>query len=149
MELDAMKLSIICAGRNDLHAGDFIGRVNRSLETWLPLGAEIIMVEWNPPEDQPSLASVIVHPGIRVITIPRDLHSTMHGHDLFPFFEYRAKNVGIRRAKGEWILSMNPDILLCEEMRQWLSKDHNPMSFYQAPRHDMDGDRLVQVCQGP
>jgi hypothetical protein len=145
-----MNLTIVTSGRNDNHAGDFLGRVNRSIETWLPLGAEIIMVEWNPPADQPPLASVIHFHGIRVITVPQDLHNSMHGHDLFPFFEYRAKNVGIRRAQGDWILSMNPDILLCEEMRQFLLKDHNPMSFYQANRHDIDADgNKVQICRAP
>jgi len=143
-----MKLSIICAGRNDLHAGDFIDRMNRSFET-LPSDAEIIMVEWNPPEDRPPLASTIKRSGVRVITVPRDLHNTTHGNDLLPFFEYRAKNVGIRRAHGEWILSMNPDILLGQEMLERLGYDFDPQFFYQAPRHDIRDGKLVQVTRGP
>jgi len=143
-----MKLSIVTSGRNDGHAGDFIERMNRSFET-LPPGAEIIMVEWNPPEDRPPLASEIKYHGVRVITVPQDLHSQMHGHDWLPFFEYRAKNVGIRRSAGEWVLCMNPDILLSSEIRECLYGNLYETSFYTAPRHDIRDGNLVQICHGP
>lgn len=148
MELDAMKLSIICAGRNDGHCGDFIDRMNCSFET-LPSDAEIIMVEWNPPEDRPPLASTIRRRGVRVITVSRELHNQMHGHDWLPFFEYRAKNVGIRRAHGNWILSMNPDIILGQEMLERLGYDFDYHCCYEAPRHDIKDGKLVQITSGP
>jgi|SRR5580692_566377 hypothetical protein len=143
-----MTLSIVTSGRNDLHAGDFIDRMNRSFET-LPSDAEIIMVEWNPPEDRPALASMIRRNGVRVITVSRELHNQMHGHDLLPFFEYRAKNVGIRRAHGNWILSMNPDIILGQEMLERLGYDFDHHCCYVAPRHDIEGGKLVRITSGP
>lgn len=143
-----MKLSIVVSGRNDNHCGDFIYRMNCSLAT-LPEDAEIIMVEWNPPEDAAPLASTIKRPGVRVITVPREAHNSMHGWDAFPFFEYRAKNVGIRRATGDWILSMNPDIYFGIEMQERLGQRLDSIFFYQAPRHDIDGGKLVQICNGP
>lgn len=144
-----MKLSIVLAGRNDGHCGDFIERMNYSLAT-LPSSAEIIMVEWNPPPETPRLAGQIHRRAVRVITVPQDFHSQMHGNEVLPFFEYRAKNAGIRRANGEWILSMNPDILLCEEMRSALAGDNfEETCFYQAARHDMKNGELIQVCHGP
>jgi len=143
-----MKLSIICAGRNDGHCGDFIDRMNCSFET-LPSDAEIIMVEWNPPEDRPPLASTIRRRGVRVITVSRELHNQMHGHDWLPFFEYRAKNVGIRRAHGNWILSMNPDIILGQEMLERLGYDFDYHCCYEAPRHDIKDGKLVQITSGP
>lgn len=144
-----MRLSVILSGRNDGHCGDFIDRMNRSLETIIPLGAEIIFVEWNPPENHPPIASVIRHSGIRVITVDTGMHNMMHGHDLLPFFEYRAKNVGIRRAQGEWILCMNPDILLSSEVRWEISDMLLPGAFYQAARHDVCDGNLVRVVHGP
>lgn len=142
-----MRLSIVCAGRNDGHCGDFISRMNYSLAS-LPSDAEIIMVEWNPPPG-PSLASKVTRHGVRVITVPQDLHNQMHGSEVLPFFEYRAKNVGIRRAHGEIILSMNPDILLTAEMRERLTQPFDPGTFYQTNRHDMRNGELLQVCVGP
>lgn len=143
-----MRLSIICAGRNDNHCGDFIDRLNKSLATF-PSDAEIILVEWNPPEENAPLSKVISRRGVRVITVPRDIHSQMHGNELLPFFEYRAKNVGIRRASNEWILSMNPDILLTDEMRVRLSLRFDSGAFYQTNRQDMKGNEIMQVCVGP
>jgi hypothetical protein len=144
-----MRLSVILSGRNDGHCGDFLDRMNRSIETILPLKAEIIFVEWNPPEDRPLIRKVIQHKGIRVITVERDLHNQMHGADLLPFFEYRAKNAGIRRAHGEWILCMNPDILLTPEVRAEISDVLLPGAFYQAARHDIRDGKLVQIAHGP
>jgi hypothetical protein len=145
-----LRLSIILIGRNDTYGGDFVGRLNRSLESIMPLGAEVIFVEWNPLGDRPRINTEIRHRGVRVITVYPEVHRSLPGHELFPVFEYRAKNVGIRRATGNLILCLNSDIILSEEMRQRLMNgplDHN--CFYRALRYDMDGERLVQVCDGP
>lgn len=143
-----MNLSIVMAGRNDGHCGDFIARMNKSLAT-LP-DAEIIMVEWNPPEDTAPLSTLISRKGVRVITVPRDIHNSMHGNEVLPFFEYRAKNVGIRRAHSDFILSMNTDILLSPEMHDRLRQPFELFQFYQTNRHDLGPtNELLQVCVGP
>jgi hypothetical protein len=95
----------VMVGRNDEHCGDFIGRMEKSIAT-LPSNIELVIVEWMPPADRPRLVETVQWPDhlrgkIRVITVPGD----------GPMREYVAKNVGIRRASGELILSTNPDIL--------------------------------------
>lgn len=147
-----MKLSVVMAGRNDLYGGgDFLARFNRCLDSVVPLGCEIIVVEWNPPKDRPTFIETIRHKGIHLITVSRDVHDWQHGSEFMAMFEYRAKNVGIRRAKSDWILVMNSDIVLSEEMQKRLCGPMGVSSpcVYTAPRHDMHGDRLVQVCEGP
>lgn len=144
-----MCLSIVLSGRNDTYGGDFVGRLNRSLESLLPLNCEIILVEWNPPLNRPPLAEVIPHKGIRIITVSHNIHMSLPGADLFPMFEYRAKNVGIRRADGDWILCLNSDIILSEAMRQRLQQPFDDLCFYRAERHDMEGDKLLTICDGP
>lgn len=144
-----MRLSIILIGRSDNYGGDFVGRLNRSLESIMPLGAEVIFVEWNPLGDRPRINTEIRHRGVRIITVYPEVHRSLPGHELFPVFEYRAKNVGIRRAKGDWILCLNSDIILSEQMLRCLTCSFDDTCFYRARRHDMDGERLVQICDGP
>lgn len=144
-----MNLSIVTAGRNDDYGGNYVERMNRALETWLPLGCEIIMVEWNPPKDREGLQHAIRYKGIRLITVAPDVHSWQHGADLFEMFEYRAKNVGIRRAAGDWILCLNSDIMLTECMRKRLQSGFDPQMLYLTDRQDMDGDKIVQTVEAP
>jgi hypothetical protein len=146
-----LRLSIILIGRNDSYGGDFVGRLNRSLESIMPLGAEVIFVEWNPLGDRPRINTEIRHQGVRVITVYPEVHRSLPGHELFPVFEYRAKNVGIRRATGDWILCLNSDIILGVDMQKRLSGPREVSSpcLYTASRHDMHDDKLLQICDGP
>jgi hypothetical protein len=58
--------------------------------------------------------------------------------DRMPMFEYIAKNVGIRRAKGEFILATNPDILYSAELTRFLASRRLCTSrFYRIDRHDV------------
>lgn len=145
-----MLLSVILAGRNDGYGGgDYLTRMNRCLDSVVPLGCEIIFVEWNPPADRPTLITQIQHHGIHLITVSSDLCGQMHGAALMPMFEYRAKNVGIRRAKGDWVLVLNSDIELTEAMRERLKGEFNPECIYGCKRHDIHDGTIVQVCEGP
>ena len=146
-----MNLSVVMAGRNDDYGGgDYLRRMNQCLRSVAPLGCEIIMVEWNPPPDRTSLVHVIEVKGVRVITVDPELCSQMHGADLMPMFEYRAKNVGIRRAKGDWILVMNSDIQLTPEMRERLDKGiFDRYAIYRCLRQDMHNGEIVQTTDGP
>jgi hypothetical protein len=145
-----MNLSVVLAGRNDLYGGgDYLARMNRCLDTVVPLGCEIIFVEWNPAPDRPTLIEKIAHKGIHLITVSPEVHGWQHGSNLMPMFEYRAKNVGIRRAKGDWILVLNSDIELTGEMRERLKGDFTPSCIYGAKRHDVHLGTIVQVVDGP
>ena len=71
-------------------------------------------------------------------------------------FEYRAKNVGIRGARGEWVLATNPDIILSEEMvMRLVSEPLGEKNFYRASRSDLGSplpatkaaSRLMQFCR--
>jgi hypothetical protein len=112
-------VSVVIVGRNDDYGQDFLTRINafvRSLDHQVRAHAdiwELVVVEWNPEPGRPGLAEVIQstqHLSLRVITVPSDLHDTVGGAS--PVLEFHAKNVGIRRARGEFVLVTNPDILL-------------------------------------
>lgn len=119
-------ISFVLAGRNDNYGGDFKLRLQRcvtNLFTQLKahqIPSEIIFVNYNPlPDNQiehfiswPQSIDLIQ---IRIITVPTNLHSIFvenYKVKNVPVLEYPAKNAGIRRANGTYILSMNPDIII-------------------------------------
>jgi hypothetical protein len=71
-------------------------------------------------------------------------------------FEYRAKNVGIRRAAGDYILAMNPDIILSTGLHNFLnSRRLRETAFYRVDRYNLpafpdpepDADGLGRWCR--
>lgn len=142
------RLSVIMAGRNDDHGGNFADRMLAGLNASSNLLAEFIIVEWNPPYDRISLScyELPFRMNARVITVPARLHAGIEGHEVMPMFEYRAKNVGIRRSCGEFVLCTNADIVLSPEMVTALNgMEFDPDSFYIAQRHDMDRGKLQRI----
>jgi len=115
------------------------------------LPIELIVVDWNPPLDRPGLADVIQWPEdrrfirTRVISVPPKFHRKLpHSEDL-PLFQMIGKNVGIRRANGEYVLATNIDILFSDELMEYLSK--RPLQHghsYRVDRFDIRNDVLQE-----
>ncbi|MCF8464387.1 MAG: hypothetical protein K9G41_06085 [Flavobacteriales bacterium] len=89
------------------------------------ISAEIIFVNYNPVLENEPIENFISWPksekevSIRLITVPNEIHKILvanRNRKNVPVLEYLAKNVGIRRAKGQFILSMNPDIIIPESV---------------------------------
>ena len=144
-------LSVIVAARNDDHGGNLLrrlqifvnGLVEQTNRHELPV--ELILVEWNPPADRPSLAEALQWPAdrgfcqIRLIEVPRDLHARYSHAESLPLYQMIAKNVGIRRARGEFILSTNLDILFSDELFRFLAQRTLERDrMYRIDRHDVD-----------
>src|SRR5207245_3974337 len=56
-----------------------------------------------------------------------------------PIFEYIAKNVGIRRARGEYVLITNPDIVFTQELiRYFAARGLRGDAFYRVDRYDVN-----------
>ena len=143
-------LSVVLSGRNDEAMGDFTGRVQSfidhfSIASWaMNMSAEIIVVEWNPPAARPPLASVLScgSPHNRlpvfVASVGPAVHERLSKASSTEFFEYAAKNVGIRLARGSWILVGNPDSLFTMSMMRFLSLQRlAPGHFYRAHRDNI------------
>jgi hypothetical protein len=143
-------LSVVAASRNDDHGGDplirtqiFINNFARQCEKYR-LPAELLIVDWNPVPDRPGLAAVLSIPPdttlckAKVITVPAVLHRRLKYADKFPFFQMIAKNVGIRRAKGQFILATNIDILFSDELMEFIAfKELNSGKLYRVDRYDI------------
>ncbi|MEM7104608.1 MAG: hypothetical protein AAF502_15835 [Bacteroidota bacterium] len=143
-------LSIVATTRNDNHGGDQLNRVTLFIRGLIHqcnkfrVNAELVIVEWNPPPNKPLLKAVLPLPGkddlltVRFIIVPNEIHSTLRHSDKIPLFQMIAKNVGIRRAKGEFILCTNIDLLFADPIFEFFSKKQlSAGTFYRAIRADI------------
>tara|TARA_B110000037_G_scaffold154493_1_gene174313 strand:+ start:950 stop:1954 length:1005 start_codon:yes stop_codon:yes gene_type:complete len=144
-------LSIVIAARNDNYGGDFNQRIqnfiswNTDLLEKNKIETEIIIVNWNPIEENPSLFEALQwlkerqFVKFRIITIPHTIHQKFVDSTIrktVPLFEYLTKNAGIRRAKGEYILAMNPDILIHPNTMLSIKHKLNNKTYFRANRID-------------
>lgn len=149
----APHLSFVMVGRNDGFGGDFLGRMRVCLEALaegvaaVGLDAEVVVVEWNPPADRPRLAAALPasaftdHLPVRWIEVPPEVHRGIENSDRMPLFEYLGKNVGVRRARGEFVLITNPDIVFSRQMLEALVPGRlHPGRCYRAERFDVGED---------
>lgn len=149
-------LSFVITARNDDYGGDLLHRMQTSIDSILQLGeqhqldGEIVLVEWNPPVDEPSLAEALEwptdldHMSTRVVTVPTEIHKRFSNAEKIPLFEYIAKNTGIRRADGEFVLSTNPDLIYSSELIEFFADGRlREDCFYRIHRYDVD--RLVPL----
>jgi len=75
---------------------------------------------------------------VRIIEVPREIHNRFPNSDRIPLFEYIAKNVGIRRARGEYVLATNPELLYSEDLTEFLaSRRLSPDCFCRVDRYDV------------
>eukprot|EP00741_Cyanophora_paradoxa_P002498 tig00000076_g2422.t1 len=148
-------LSFVLASRNDDYGGGLADRLQLVVRTLLifaarwRLSAEIVFVEWNPPPDRPALPHALVYPWggapggappvpVRHILVPPETHRRIPNSERIPMFDRIALNVGVRRARGEFILFMNQDVLFCDGLGAILARRLlRPGAFYQARRYDV------------
>lgn len=146
-------LSLVVTARNDDHGGNLLRRMQIFINGWMNqsrrhnLPSELIIVEWNPPKDRPPLREALSWPEhvgpceVRFIEVPSELHARYQHAQSLPLYQMIAKNVGIRRAHGQFILATNIDILFSDELVAFLAKrclDSDRM--YRIDRHDVMSD---------
>ena len=152
-------LSVVVTSRNDNHGGKIMARMRHCFQSLseqarrhqLPI--QLLLVDWNPPGDRPSLAEVpefgASHEYFRfdVVTVPHAIHAVMPLADEIPLFQYYAKNVGIRRALGRYILATNVDVIFAEALVAHLAtRPLEPGRIYRNDRWDTDiGGQLDEL----
>lgn len=152
--MSSVYLSVVAASRNDDHDGTLLHRMKlflTSLSSQLAgssVETEIVLVEWNPPNGRPPLSKVLTVkqknglPKLRIISVPHHIHTKYKYSDKLGLFQFIAKNVGIRRARGEFILSTNIDILFSDSVIDELrSRKLNKQEMLRSVRYDVP-DRI-------
>ncbi len=142
-------LSVVATSRNDDHGGNLLQRMQIFIDGLAEqcrrhdLSAELILVEWNPPADRPPLAEALRWPEecgpleIRIITVPPGLHARLKHAEKLPLCRMIAKNVGIRRARGRFVLATNIDIVFSDAIICFMRDRLKPGRVYRADRCDV------------
>lgn len=160
-------LSVVAVSRNDDHGGGLLRRMQMFVDGLADQAArhalrcELVLVEWNPPVGRPPLCEALCWPDdqgyceVRILTVPAAQHPRFGTR--IPLHQMPAKNVGIRRARGAWVLSTNVDVLWSDPLARFLSsRALVPGRLYRADRIDVAGDvplaatpeaRLVHCAQ--
>lgn len=55
----------------------------------------------------------------RILTVPRQIHQSLDQSEQTPIYASRAKNLGIRFARGEYVLSTNNGNIIMDQT-SWL-----------------------------
>ena len=144
------KISFVFPVHDPDYGGGLLGRTQRHLDTLIALAtryrllSEIIIVEWNPRQDRPPFRESLHwpddlgHVSLRFIEVPAGIHRRLPNADQIPIFEYIAKNAGVRRARGRFLLATNPDLFFSPALIRWLAR--TPLStdtFYRVDRRDV------------
>ncbi|MFZ2889063.1 hypothetical protein [Sulfuricurvum sp.] len=127
------------------------------------LESEIIMVDYNPPADRALLKDILHLNGnrkyvsVRFIEVPNSIHTAYPQSDKMPMNNMVARNAGIRRARGEFILSTGIDVIFSTEMIAFFAhKNLDRNSSYRTSRIDVaqcvsayaqDIDKLMESCR--
>ena len=156
--MPAPYVSVVVAARNDDHGGNMLARMRAFLNAWISqatrydLPSEIIVVEWNPPANRPRLIDCLPWPSdtgacqVRFVEVPPGVHRRFKNHEAIPLHQMPAKNAGIRRARGEFVLATNLDVVLSAEAMRFLAERRlEPRHMYRIDRHDVASDVPAQA----
>lgn len=111
-----MKISAVIVSRNDNYGGHLNERATYAINSAIDSFDEVIYVDWN-SEESSLLYSILdnLHTkgNLKHIVIPPQVASQMTNYDpqAQKCCEVLARNIGIRRATGDYIVSTNIDII--------------------------------------
>ncbi|KAI9321440.1 hypothetical protein BX666DRAFT_1849819 [Dichotomocladium elegans] len=125
-------LTVVMVTRNDNYGDEQFHRLQNSIDSTYLMAEntktpiELLIVEWNPPAGRRGVGDVYrfrrsKYLTYRIITVPRQIHESLHGKKDSNLYEYEGKNVGIRFARGEYILCV------CFLDDIWSQNMHNAM----------------------
>ncbi|KAH8553404.1 hypothetical protein BGW37DRAFT_485590 [Umbelopsis sp. PMI_123] len=113
-------LSIVIVTRMDDYAGNQFHRFQNFINSAYLLAEhtkeniELLIIEWNPPESTRRVYDVLrfrrsKYLNYRIIAVPKALHNVIPNVGNAPLHEFEGKNLGIRFARGEYIVCTNQD----------------------------------------
>ncbi|MBV1900915.1 MAG: hypothetical protein KUG56_04505 [Kordiimonadaceae bacterium] len=154
-------LTIVTVSRNDEHVERMRERSQAFIDGVIFLAekfqtkTELILVEWNPPVENPLMAEQFSYPenhpyvSVVIITVPKKLHDQYITGANMPLYQMIGKNVGIRRARGRFVVATNIDVLLSEALFSAIVKpDLAAGNLYRSNRWDIDRKILDEANAG-
>lgn len=141
-------------GIGGIVSNDLLARLHDSTNNTIALAErcnvnmELIIVEWNMPHPihyetflpKTNIPIRVIHTG--------DAHSRVPNPYGFRYFEWYPKNIGIRRAKGDYVLSTNPDDIFSPALFEYFSR--YPLCdryVYRVNRFDYRDNEVYAICR--
>lgn len=149
-----MKISAVVVGRNDNYGGHLAERATYSFNSAIDTYDEVFYIDWN--SDTHSLFYDIkdnlnFKGNFKHIVISPENASILTNGDPYAqkVCEVLARNIGLVRAEGDYLLSTNIDIIHPnrEELEQVLRAD-NQRTFYTISRRHTDWDQIRKFHGG-
>jgi hypothetical protein len=165
---DQPYISLVITARNDNHGEDMVRRMQAFFDSWIAqarrygLDSEIVVVEWNPPAGRGKLKDEFRWPesaspcAVRFLEVSPERHAAIPNAALIPLHQMIAKNAGIRRARGRFVLCTNLDIIFSAELMQFLAaRTLDSGAMYRMDRYDVakeipsggNVDELLAFCK--
>ena len=140
-----MKTSAVVVTRCDNYGGHQVERFIHSISSLCDAFDEVVIVDWNQPGPGMTLLEHAIGcaPGliprenrIKLVKVkPSDITELWPGLEDYPIIEVLARNIGLRRASGDWVLLTNPD---CVISRQIPVNKLDDETMYTCSRSDVE-----------
>lgn len=136
-----MKITAVIISRNDNYGGHLNERATYAINSAIDTYDEVIYVDWNSPDGQSLLWDIQdnlqLKGNLKHFVIPPEVASHLTGHDPHAqkCCEVLARNIGIRRAEGDYIVSTNIDII------------HPKREDVEKVINDSDGNTMVTLSR--
>jgi len=149
-----MKISAVIVSRNDNYGGHLNERATYCLNSAIETYDEVFYIDWN--SSTHSLLydvkdNLITKGNLKHIVITPEVAKTLTNNDPHAQIccEVLARNIGLRRAMGDWVVSTNIDIIAPkrEELESTLN-NLNKDTFYTISRRHTDWDQIKKFHGG-
>lgn len=149
-----MKITAVVVSRNDNYGGNLLERATYALNSAINTYDEVIYVDWNSPthsllwdiKDNLQLKGNLKH-----FVIPPDAVSQLTGYDpeAQKCCETLGRNIGIRRAEGDYIISTNIDVIhpKREDVENIINK-YQDKTFITLSRREVTWDIIKEFHGG-
>lgn len=143
-----VKISVVTAGRDPSYGTNLIERTmiaykrNMAIVSHNNIDVDWVFIEWNPTEEL--ISTWLASQGVRCYIVPTNIHDDLvHPAiaDRYLFMEGFAKNVGMRKAKHEWMIVSNVDNLYSPDIWDFIKQEKfDSTVMYRAERRDVPFD---------
>mgnify|MGYP003644403960 FL=1 len=149
-----MKISAVIVSRNDNYGGNLKDRATYCINSAIETYDEVFYVDWNSQthslfydiEDNLKLKGNLNH-----VVITPEIASQLTNYDpnAQKCCEVLARNIGLRRATGDWIVSTNIDIIAPKrkELEKTLNKSEDN-TFYTISRRHLTWEMIEEFHGG-
>jgi hypothetical protein len=146
-----MKTTVVIVSRNDNYGGNLIERSTFCLNSAIDTYDEVIYVDWNSPDNHSLLwdikSNLKTKGNLKHLVITPEIASilTNHDPDAQVCCEVLARNLGIRRATGDYIISTNIDIIhpRRKDLIEFINNSDKD-TFYTISRRDAELPEIIE-----